>query len=94
MLEKVVIKKLDRGEKCNMRIRVKEEVMEEIVPFRYLWVEFAANWRTDAKLNYRLTNVRKCARVLKSTCKHENLLLKNKRCMYKGIIVLTALYGM
>ena len=57
---------LDTGEKGNLRIKMKEEVMEEIDIFRYLGVNFASKERTDAELNHRSMEVRKCACVPKS----------------------------
>ena len=60
------MKMSDTGEKGNLRIKVKEEVMEEVDTFRYLGVDFASNGRMDAELNHRSMEVRKCAGVLKS----------------------------
>ena len=50
---KKVMKMSDTGEKGNLRINVKEEVMEEVDTFRYLGVDFASNGRMDAELNQR-----------------------------------------
>ena len=61
-----VMKMSDTGEKGNLSIKVKEEVMKEVDTFRYLGVDFASNGRMDAELNHRSMEVRKCAGVLKS----------------------------
>ena len=88
-----VMKMSDTGEKGNLRIKVKEEVMEEVDTFRYLGVDFASNGRIDAELNHRIMEVRKCAGVLKSVWKNRNVSIETKRGMYEGIVVPTALYG-
>ena len=87
-----VMKMSDMGEKGNLSIKVKEEVMEEVDTFRYLGVDFASNGRTDAKLNHRSMEVRKCSGVLKSVWKNSNVSMETKRgTMYEGIVVPTAL---
>ena len=43
-----VAKMSDTSEKCNMRTKVKEEVMEEVDTLRYLRVNFSANGRMYA----------------------------------------------
>ena len=74
-------------------VEVKEEVMEEVVTFRYLGVNFASTGRMDAELNHKSMEVRKCAGVLKSVWKNRNVSMGTKRGMYEGIVVPTALYG-
>ena len=61
------MKKSNTGEKCNMRIRMKEEVMEEIDTFGCLGIDFIANERMDAELSHRNMEVRKCAGVWKNS---------------------------
>ena len=56
-----VTKMSDTGEKGNLRIKVKEEVMEVVDTFRSLGVDFASNGRMEAELNHRSMEVRKCA---------------------------------
>ena len=56
-----VMKMSDTVKKGNLRIKVKEEVMEEEDTFRYLGVDFASNGRMDAELNHRSMEV--CSRV-------------------------------
>ena len=59
------MKILDLDEKCNMRIRMKAEVVE-VDTFRYLEVNFTTNGKMDAELNYWSMEVRKfavCSRV-------------------------------
>ena len=43
------MKMSDTGEKGNLRIKVKEEVMEEVDTFRYLGVDFSSNGRMDGE---------------------------------------------
>ena len=88
-----VMKMSDTGEKGNLSIKVKEEIMEEVDTFRYLGVDFASNGRMDAELNHRSMEVRKCAGVLKSVWKNRNVSMETKRGMYEGIVEPTALYG-
>ena len=88
-----VMKLSDTGEKDNLRIKVKEEVVEEVDTFRYLGVDFASSGRMDAELNHRSIEVRKCAGMLKNVWKNTNVLMETKRGMYEGISVPTALYG-
>ena len=52
------------GEKDNLIIEVKEEVMEEVDTFQYLGVDFASNGRMDAELNHRRS--KEMCSVLKS----------------------------
>lgn len=47
-----VMKLWDTGEKCNIRIKVKEKVLEEVDTFRYLEANFSGNGGMDAKLNH------------------------------------------
>ena len=47
-----MMKMLDMGEKDNLGIEGKEEVMEEVDTFQYLGVEFASNeneWRIESQ---------------------------------------------
>ena len=60
------------GEKGNLRIKVKDEVME-VDTFQYLWLDFASNGRMDAELYHRSMEVRKSAGVLKSVRKNRNV---------------------
>ena len=53
-----VMKMSDTGEKGNLRIKVKEEVMEEVDTFRYLGADSTSNGRKDDELNYRSMEVR------------------------------------
>ena len=72
-----VMKMSDTGEKGNLRIKVKEEHMDEVDTFQYLGVDFASNGRMDAELNHRSMEVRKCAGVLKSVMWLWNLRLRS-----------------
>ena len=75
----------DAGEKGNLRMKVKEEVIEEVETFRYLGVDFTSNGRMDAELNHRNMEVRKCAGVLKSVWKNRNVSMETNKGMDEGI---------
>ena len=77
-----VMKMSDTGEKDNLRIKVKEKIMEEVDTFQYLRVDFASNGRMDAELNIYM-EVRKCAGVLKSVWKNRNVSMETKRACMK-----------
>ena len=67
----------DTGENCNMRIRVKEEVMEVKDAFRNLAVDLDENGRIvlDAEFNHKSMKIKKCAGVHKSVWKNKNVSL-------------------
>ena len=70
-----VMKMSDTGEKGNLRIKVKEEVMEEVGTFRYLGVDFASNGRIESQ-----EYVQVCSRVY--IWKNRNVSIETKEtCM-------------
>ena len=69
------------------------EPLEEVDCFKYLWSQVAADGRCERDVMHRLNEGYRAWGVLKSVLSNRELGIIAKKCLYKGVIEPTALYG-
>ena len=61
--------------------------------FKYLGSQLAADGRCERDVVHRLNEVYRAWGALKSVRRNRGFGIQTKKCLYEGVIVLTALYG-
>ena len=76
-----------------MHVILNGEPLEEVDCFKYLWLQVAADGGCERDVVHRMNEGYRALGVLKSVLSNRGLGIKAKKCLYKGVIVPTALYG-
>ena len=69
------------------------EPLEEVDCFKYLGSQVSAHGGCERDVVHRMNEGYRSWGVLKSVLSNRGLGIKAKKCLYKGVIVPTALYG-
>ena len=69
------------------------EPLEGVDCFKYLGSQVAANGGCDRDVVHRMNEGYRAWGELKSVLSNRGLQIKANKCLYEGVIVLTALYG-
>ena len=76
-----------------MHVTLNGEPLEEVDCFKYLGSQVAADGGCEMDVVQRMNEGYRAWRSLKSVLGNRGLGIKAKKCLYEGVIVPTALYG-
>ena len=81
------------GNGSQMHVILNSEPLEEVDCFKYLGLQVAADGGCERDVEHRMNEgYRECG-ALNSVLNNRGLGIKAMKCLYKGVIVPTALYG-
>ena len=81
------------GNGDRMHVIVNGEPLEEVDCFKYLGSQVAADGGCERDVVHRMNEGYRAWGALKSVLSNRGLGINAKKCLYEGVIVLTALYG-
>ena len=81
------------GNMGRMHAILNGEPLEEVDCFKYLGSQVAADGGCKRDVVHRMNDGYRVWRVLKSVLSNRGLGIKDKKCLYEGVIVPTASYG-
>ena len=81
------------GNGDRMHLILNGEPLEEVDCFKYLRSHMAADGGCERDVVHRMNKGYSAWGALKSVLSNRGLGIKAKKCLYKGVIVLTTLYG-
>ena len=81
------------GNGDRMHVILNDEPLEEVVCFKYLGSQVAADGGCETDVVHRTNEGYRAWGALKSVLSNRGLGIKAKKCLYEGVIVPTALYG-
>ena len=81
------------GNGDRMHVILNGEPLDEVNCFKYLWSQVAADGGCETDVVHRMNEGYRAWRALKRVLSNRGLGIKAKKCLYEGVIVLTALYG-
>ena len=76
-----------------MHVILNGEPLEEVGRFKYLGSQVAADGGCDRDVVHRMNEEYRTLGALKSVLSNRGLGIKDKKCLYEGVILPTALYG-
>ena len=77
----------------RMHVILNGEPLEEVDCFKYLGSQVAADGGCERDVVHRINDVYRAWGALKSVLSNRGLGTKAKKCLYKGVMVPTPLYG-
>ena len=81
------------GNRDRMHVILNGEPLEEVVCFKYLGSQVAADGGCEKEVVHRINEGYRAWGALKSVLSNRGLGIKAKKCLYEGIIVPMSLYG-
>ena len=81
------------GNGDRMHVILNGEPLEEVDCFKYLGLQVAADIGCERYVVHRMNEGYRAWEVLKSILSNRGLRIKAKKCLYEGVIVPMALYG-
>ena len=80
------------GNEDRMHVILNGEPLEEVDCFKYLGSQVAADGGCEIDVARRMNEGYRAWGALKTVLSNRRLGIKAKKCLYEGVIVLTALY--
>ena len=81
------------GNVNRMHVILNGELLEEVDCLKYLGLQVAADGGCERDVVHRMNEGYRAWGALKSVLSNRGLGIKAKKCLYKGVIVPTVLYG-